>query len=139
LVTRAGDQRITPVGKLLRRSKLDELPQLINVIRGEMGIVGPRPDLPDFVLRLSQTHPEIIRLRPGITGRASLEFRDEESLLARVREDQLTQYYVTELLPRKARFDLEYAASATFVSDLKLLCATAFAVCRPNRFHPAHA
>jgi lipopolysaccharide/colanic/teichoic acid biosynthesis glycosyltransferase len=105
---------------------LDELPQLFNVIRGDMSLVGPRPDVPEFWETLKGTCPQIFELRPGVTGKASLQFRDEESLLGSIPDERLTEYYLSTLLPQKARMDLQYAKTATLLSDLKLLFATIF-------------
>jgi lipopolysaccharide/colanic/teichoic acid biosynthesis glycosyltransferase len=123
-ITRKGDSRITSVGRFLRRMKLDELPQLINVVRGEMSLVGPRPDLPQFWLTVAAGHSAIMQLRPGLTGRASLLFRDEESLLASVPENRLNEYYVSKLLPIKVGKDLEYAERSTLLSDLGTILRT---------------
>src|SRR5258708_29777053 len=81
-ITRASDPRVTPVGRFLRRWKLDELPQFVNVLRGEMSLVGPRPEAPEYVLLYSAEERSVLRVRPGITSPASLRYRDEESLLA---------------------------------------------------------
>lgn len=124
-VTRKGDSRITPLGRFLRKSKMDEFPQLINVLRGDMSLVGPRPDLPEVCETLPAEQRLIFRLRPGVTGWASLCFRNEEELLASIPEDQLDRYYVGTLFPEKARLALEYAKRATFLSDLKIVIRTA--------------
>ena len=124
LVTRSGDSRVTRVGKFLRRTKMDELPQLWNVVRGDMSLVGPRPDLPTFWPALCSCQPGIAHLRPGLTGRASLLLRDEEGLLASVPEQDLHDYYISHLLPKKARLDLEYAEAATFLSDIYIALDT---------------
>lgn len=127
-VTRAGDTRITPVGVFLRKWKLDELPQLINVIRGDMSLVGPRPDVPEFFAASSPLVRQVLRLKPGVTGWASIRFRNEEELLAQAPPDQLNAIYVNSVLPRKARLDLDYASRATFFSDFKVLLQTASAI-----------
>ncbi|MBV8674090.1 MAG: sugar transferase, partial [Acidobacteriaceae bacterium] len=116
-ITVSGDCRITRVGAFLRRYKLDELPQFWNVLKGNMSLVGPRPKLP---------HHEGLDLpyRPGITGLATLAFRDEEKILAPIPCDQLDAFYEICIKPRKARLDLEYMQSATLASDLKLLWRT---------------
>lgn len=124
LLTRKGDPRVTRIGKVLRRSKLDELPQLLNVVRGEMSLVGPRPDLPEYWQTLKPVCPRIFELRPGLTGTASLCFRNEENLLATVSADCLSEYYTSTLLPTKAKMDLQYAETATLLSDVKVLLAT---------------
>jgi lipopolysaccharide/colanic/teichoic acid biosynthesis glycosyltransferase len=127
-VTRSGDVRITVLGKMLRASKLDELPQLINVLRGEMSMVGPRPDLERVWNQTGAWKQEIFALKPGVTGAASLVFRNEEKFLLGVPLDRVDQFYITHLLTRKAEIDLNYAAHASFWSDLRLLLATIFRV-----------
>lgn len=118
-VTVKGDSRLTRLGKLLRRSKLDELPQFLNVLRGDMSMVGPRPKL---------AHHEKMDLtcRPGITGAATLVFAREEELLAQIDVDEIEQYTIEVLNPLKARLDSAYAANGTFMSDLRLLACTVF-------------
>jgi len=117
-ITVTGDTRITPVGALLRRYKLDELPQFWNVLRGDMCLVGPRPKLP---------HHEALHMdcRPGITGAATLAFRNEEDFLSEIPEEQLEVFYEMFVKPTKARLDLEYMRTATFAGDLKILWRTA--------------
>ena len=127
-LTQAGDRRVTRVGRLLRQWKLDELPQLLNVLRGEMSLVGPRPDLPRYMATLPPSHAAVLSLRPGVTGAASLTFRDEESVLGRVPANDLQRFYTAELLPQKAGMDLEYARRASFLSDLGIIFRTAFRV-----------
>jgi lipopolysaccharide/colanic/teichoic acid biosynthesis glycosyltransferase len=119
-ITVTGDVRITPVGALLRRYKLDELPQFWNVLRGDMSLVGPRPKLP---------HHEALHMtcRPGITGVATLAFRKEEEFLSEIPEDQLETFYEMFVKPAKAQLDLEYMRTATLASDLKVLWRTASA------------
>ncbi len=116
-VTRAGDSRLTPIGGFLRRAKLDELPQLVNVLRGHMSLVGPRPKLPHH-----QTYT--LRVRPGLTGAASLAFRDEERFLHHVPEHALDLCQINLLMPLKRELDDEYLADASFLSDLSLLWKT---------------
>ena len=127
-VTRSGDMRITALGKILRASKMDELPQLINVLRGEMSMVGPRPDMERFWSQSGGWQREVLALKPGITGAASLVFRNEEKFLLGVPLDKVDKFYITHLLTRKAEIDLSYAAHAGFWSDLKLMLATIFRV-----------
>lgn len=116
-ITVVGDSRITPVGAFLRRYKLDEIPQFWNVLRGDMGLVGPRPKLP---------HHEALHMegRPGITGVATLAFRREEELLSKIPEQQLDSYYEERIKPAKARMDLQYIRTATFSSDIRILWRT---------------
>jgi len=129
-VTRSGDPRITSVGKLLRKWKLDELPQLINVVRGEMSLVGPRPDAPQYIRELSPQQKQVLMLSPGITGAASLRYRDEETVLSRVPANDLEHFYCTELLPAKVRLDTDYAHRANFLTDFILLLRTGAAIFR---------
>ena len=126
-ITRAGDDRITPVGGWLRRSKLDELPQLVNVFRGEMGLVGPRPEDPRYVALYSPEQKRILSARPGITSAASVRYRHEESLLVGA---DWEQHYVNEVMPAKLRIDLEYLDRRTTISDLGLLGQTFLALFR---------
>jgi lipopolysaccharide/colanic/teichoic acid biosynthesis glycosyltransferase len=121
-VTRHGDRRITRMGLILRRYKLDELPQLVNVLFGDMSLVGPRPKLPDHH---QDEHVVRVPYRPGITGAATLIFRREEEMLRQVPEEQLEAFCVNTLTPYKARLDFNYAEDATLSTDLQLLCKTA--------------
>jgi len=123
-LTQGTDRRITGLGRVLRRCKLDELPQLWNVLRGDMSLVGPRPDLPEYCTNPMTVQVQVLRLRPGITSPASLRFSGEEDLLARVSADELASYYCSVVLPEKIRLDLEYAQRATFFSDLGVLFRT---------------
>ena len=125
-LTREGDARVTRIGRWLRKRKLDELPQLFNVLKGEMSLVGPRPDLEEFWSQASMEDRRILELTPGVTGAASLAFCDEERLLAQVPAEQLDSFYLQEILPQKARLDSEYAARATFRSDCGILLQTVF-------------
>jgi lipopolysaccharide/colanic/teichoic acid biosynthesis glycosyltransferase len=127
-VTSANDSRITPMGRVLRNTKLDELPQLFNVLLGHMSLVGPRPELPEYMNDADQQSREVLELRPGITGWATLAFRHEEELLAKVPPDQLRAVYIRELMPHKARLDLDYARRATFFTDLRVLLLTLKAI-----------
>ena len=128
-VTQAGDARVTGLGRILRKWKLDELPQLINVIRGEMSLVGPRPDLPEFINELDKaSYRSLALLTPGITGWATLHFRHEEELLANIPQEELRFYYVQKVLPRKVELDLDYASRATLRSDLMILLRTVKAI-----------
>lgn len=116
-VTKVGDARLTPVGSFLRRFKLDELPQLVNVIRGEMSLVGPRPKLPHH-------ETQILMYRPGITGAASLAFRKEEELLHSLPENVLDDYQVEVMMPVKRNLDNSYMRSSTLRSDLQIMMRT---------------
>jgi len=123
-VTRKGDSRVTAMGRVLRRARLDELPQLFNVLRGDMSLVGPRPDLPEFCQAVRPEQQRVFALRPGITGWATLHFRDEEKLLAEVPEEQTASYYVDNILAQKTKLDLDYAIRASFVEDIKIIMRT---------------
>jgi lipopolysaccharide/colanic/teichoic acid biosynthesis glycosyltransferase len=131
-LTRSGDSRVTPIGRWLRKSKLDELPQLMNVLRGDMSLVGPRPDLEEFWQRTTEPTRQALALLPGITGAACLVFRNEESLLAQIAPGQLFAFYVETLLPLKSQLDLDYAARATFFTDCGVLLRTITAAARTN-------
>jgi hypothetical protein len=121
-VTKHGDARITWIGRILRKTKLDELPQLWNVLQGDMSLVGPRPEVPRYVQRYTPEQREILRHRPGITDLASLCFRDEEALLANA--DNLEEFYIEHCLPRKLRLNREYAARANLLSDTWIILQT---------------
>lgn len=127
LVTVAGDGRITRVGKLLRASKLDELPQLLDVVEGRMSLVGPRPEVPKYVAQWPEELRDVIlSVRPGITDPMSVEFRDESELLA-AQPDPET-FYVEEILPRKARGYAAYVSTQSLCGDLRILVRTVRAV-----------
>jgi len=119
-LTRSGDPRITRFGRFLRKYKLDELPQLVNVLKGEMSLVGPRPKVP---------HLEVMEMpfRPGLTGAATLAFRCEEEMLQDIPAHELEAYYCRAIQPLKAKLDREYMRQATLASDLALLYQTATA------------
>lgn len=117
-VTTTENQRFTPVGPFLRRWKLDELPQMLNVLVGDMSMVGPRPKLPEHQVA-------DLCCRPGITGAATIAFAREEQILARLPDHHLDDYYAKVILPFKLRLDVEYMARATFLSDLRLIIDSA--------------
>lgn len=120
-VTTASDPRITPVGRWLRRYKLDELPQLINVLKGDMAFVGPRPESPQYVTYYTPEQRALLTIRPGITSPATLAHRDEEQLLD---GKDLHTAYVQDILPRKLNTDLAYFSQRTFFGDLAIILAT---------------
>ncbi|MBQ5775072.1 MAG: sugar transferase [Paludibacteraceae bacterium] len=121
-VSVAGEDRITPLGKTLRRYKLDELPELWNILIGDMSFVGPRPDVPGYADCLEGEDREILNLRPGITGPASLKYRDEEELLAKV-EDPIA-YNNEVIYPDKVRLNRYYYHHYSFVMDIRMIFAT---------------
>ena len=120
-ITIAGDRRVTRVGRVLRRSKLDELPQLLNVVKGEMSLVGPRPEHPNYVRLYTNQQRNVLRVRPGITGIASLRYRNEEDLL---RGKDAEALYRSVIMPDKLRMELDYLERRDFWSDLSLIGAT---------------
>src|SRR5438309_745333 len=126
-VTAGDDPRITRVGRVLRRSKLDELPQLLNVLRGEMSLVGPRPEDPRYVAHYTPDQREVLAVRPGMTGPTVLAFIDEEELL---RGGDAESVYLAEVMPGKLAIDLKYVRHASFGGDLMILGRTALAVLR---------
>lgn len=140
-ITVGNDWRITRVGGWLRRGRLDELPQLLNVLTGEMSFVGPRPEVPEFVRGYDAEQRHVLDYRPGITDPASLRFRDEAALLAG-REEPLA-FYAEQVLPEKLRLSLAYARRATPLTDLGVILATVGALGssswtpRPGRSGPA--
>ena len=107
-VTAGGDPRITGMGRLLRRTKLDELPQLWNVLKGDMSLVGPRPEVPEFAEMFPEQYARILNVRPGITHRATLAFRTEEQILADVQVDEPRNFYIDRVMPRKLAMYEEY-------------------------------
>ncbi len=121
-ITVEGDQRITCLGSWLRRTKLDELPQLINVARGEMTFVGPRPEVERYVRWYSDDQKEVLQLVPGITDPAAIRYRYESQLLAESCDPEQT--YITEIMPDKIRINLQYAAEAHLISDLFVIVKT---------------
>ena len=116
-----GDRRLTRVGALLMRTRLDELPQLWHVLRGEMSLVGPRPEDPAFVARWAEEYEEVLRVRPGLTGWTQVAFADEARILGQ--RDPVARY-VEAILPQKVQLDRLYAANRSLRADLRILAAT---------------
>lgn len=121
-ITVGADSRITPLGRVLRRYKLDEFPQLLNVLSGEMSLVGPRPEVAEYVELYTASQREVLKLKPGITDPASFAFHDEAEILAKAEDPR--KFYRDRLMPEKIRINLEYAAKATLYSDFVLILAT---------------
>ncbi|MBD5215769.1 MAG: sugar transferase [Bacteroidales bacterium] len=121
-VSVAGESRITPLGAKLRKYKLDELPELWNVLIGDMSFVGPRPDVPGYADQLQGDAREVLKLRPGITGPASLKYRDEEELLARQADPQ--KYNDEVIFPDKVRINRYYLHNYSFVKDVQIIICT---------------
>ena len=114
-LTVANDRRITRMGKLLRKFKLDEFPQFLNVIAGQMSVVGPRPEVKEFVDLYSDSQREILRVKPGITDEASLAYFDENNMLSNSSNPKLT--YIEEIMPRKIEINLKYISDKSWYSD----------------------
>jgi lipopolysaccharide/colanic/teichoic acid biosynthesis glycosyltransferase len=121
-VSVAGEARITPLGAVLRKYKLDELPELWNVLISDMSFVGPRPDVPGYADQLTGDDREVLNLRPGITGPASLKYRDEEELLARQTDPQ--KYNDEVIFPDKVRINRYYLHHYSFVKDIQMIFCT---------------
>ncbi len=122
LVTTGGDKRVTGIGRILRKTKIDELPQLINVLKGDMSLVGPRPEVEKYVKLYEKDYDEILSVRPGITDISSIEFRDEESVLKA--QDNPEEYYRQVLLPIKIGYARKYIKHMSFFFDIKLIFIT---------------
>jgi len=122
MLTAGRDPRITGIGHLLRKTKFDELPQLFNVLWGEMSLVGPRPEVPRYVNMFRRDYEEILSVRPGITDLASLKYRDEQRILGLAVDPE--QEYVTRILPDKITLAKEHIRQSSFVFDLSLLMRT---------------
>ena len=121
-VSVAGESRITPLGAKLRKYKLDELPELWNVLIGDMSFVGPRPDVPGYADQLKGNNRRVLKLRPGITGPASMKYRNEEEILASV--DDPVKYNDEVIFPDKVRINLYYLDHQSFWMDIKLIICT---------------
>jgi lipopolysaccharide/colanic/teichoic acid biosynthesis glycosyltransferase len=134
LITAAGDSRVTPVGLILRKFKLDELPQLVNVLTGDMSLVGPRPEVPEFVRMDAPIWQAVLQVCPGLTDFATLLYRDEEKVLASSSDP--AAFYRETVLPAKLILNLGYLRCRSFRSDLKLLFLTVFYSLFPGRFDP---
>jgi lipopolysaccharide/colanic/teichoic acid biosynthesis glycosyltransferase len=133
-ITTAGDGRITGTGAWLRKFKLDELPQLFNVLRGEMSLVGPRPEVPDYVDARSPMWQAVLQVRPGITDLATLVYRNEEQLLEGFSDAD--KFYREALLPAKLGLNLAYIRTRSFWQDIRLICLTVRYSLSPERFTP---
>ena len=121
-ITSAGDPRITRLGAFLRKHKLDEWPQLFNVLKGEMSLVGPRPEVPQYVSAFREDYQEILQIRPGMTDFAALAFRDESQILAQSQNPELA--YLRQILPQKIKYYKKYLKEMSFKTDLSLIVLT---------------
>lgn len=125
-ITSARDRRVTSVGALLRRTKVDEIPQLWNVVRGEMSLVGPRPEHPKYVAFYTPEQRTVLSVAPGITSPTSLKFRHEEELLGRQPDPE--RFYVEQLMPEKLSIDLKYVENLSMRNDLSLIFSSVIAM-----------
>ena len=121
-ITSGDDPRITKIGRFIRKTKIDELPQLINVIKGEMSLVGPRPEVKKYVELKKDEYKKVLSVRPGITDLAAIEFRDEEKLLQGYKNKE--KAYINEILPRKIALYNKYIDNISFISDIKIILQT---------------
>jgi lipopolysaccharide/colanic/teichoic acid biosynthesis glycosyltransferase len=128
-ITTGDDRRITRIGRFLRHYKLDELPQLVNVLKGEMSLVGPRPEAPYYVALYTPEQRQVLTVKPGITGLAAIEYRHEARLL---QSATLADVYEREIMPAKLKLDLEYIRRRSFLYDLQLLARTALTLFSRN-------
>ncbi|MFC1751830.1 sugar transferase [Thermoproteota archaeon] len=123
-VTQKGDPRITRIGRFLRVTKMDELPQLFNVLKGDMSLVGPRPEIDYYVSKFKVDYKDILKIKPGITDYAALFFRNEEAVLGRYSDFE--QAYQKEILPKKIELYKTYLSQISLLTDLKLILLTVF-------------
>lgn len=121
-VTSGDDPRITKVGKIIRRTKIDELPQLINVIKGDMSLVGPRPEVIKFVKEKKEEYTKILSVRPGITDNAAIAYRDEETIMNQYENKE--KAYIEIVLPEKIKLYNEYLQNISLINDIKLILKT---------------
>jgi lipopolysaccharide/colanic/teichoic acid biosynthesis glycosyltransferase len=127
----SADSRITRLGRMLRATKIDELPQLFNVVKGDMSLVGPRPEVAEYVNLFHDDYEAILEVRPGMTDFASLEYRDEAVLLEQAADP--VDEYTHHILPAKIRLAREYVRRASLPVDVELIVRTVLLVCRPSR------
>jgi lipopolysaccharide/colanic/teichoic acid biosynthesis glycosyltransferase len=125
-ITKGGDQRITKIGRFLRKTKLDELPQLWNVIKGELSLVGPRPEVEKYISFYKDDYKEILKIRPGITDYAAIKFRNEEEILAK--SEDVEKAYIENVLPEKIKLYKTYLNEIGFLTDLKVIFKTLWAI-----------
>lgn len=125
-ITVGRDSRITKSGHVLRKTKLDELPQLFNVLTGEMSFVGPRPEVPRYVEMYDENQKSILKVRPGITDLASIKYRNENDLLAKSLDPEAT--YINEIMPKKIELNIEYLKNMSVLYDIKLIIRTVLVV-----------
>jgi len=125
-ITKGGDQRITKIGKFLRKYKLDELPQLWNVVKGELSLVGPRPEVEKYISFYKDDYKEILKIRPGITDYAAIKFKNEEEILAKF--EDVEKAYIENVLPEKIKLYKTYLNEIGFLTDLKIISKTLWGI-----------
>jgi lipopolysaccharide/colanic/teichoic acid biosynthesis glycosyltransferase len=128
-ITSSGDERVTRVGRILRKTKLDEIPQLWNVLKGEMSLIGPRPEDPRYVALYNNEQKRILDVRPGLSSPASIQFRNEEEIL-QCSGRSVEEFYIQTVMPAKLKLDLKYLDNQSFTRDLEICFKTALAVFR---------
>lgn len=130
-ITQRSDPRITRIGKILREIKIDEIPQLWNVIRGDMSLVGPRPEDPRYVEKYNEEQRKVLLVKPGLSSPASIHYRNEEKLLVG-QADNLEEYYIRSVMPEKLKIDLDYVENRSLMRDVAICLRTAFTVLKWN-------
>ncbi|MGE0267500.1 MAG: sugar transferase [Candidatus Omnitrophota bacterium] len=133
-VTTGNDPRITPIGRILRKTKLDELPQLFNVMRGDMSFIGPRPDVPEITAKYTPQMKKIFSVRPGITSVATLHFRQEEEILAKIKDPD--RFYDERVVPLKVALAMEHVERNSFLFDLLILMQTVWVLLPLGKIWP---
>lgn len=126
LITVGNDSRVTRVGRFIRKTKIDEFPQLINILKGEMSVVGPRPEVPKYVAFYSESQKNVLSVRPGLTDYASLKYFDEQKILGQAPDPE--KVYVESIMPNKLRLNLEYIHKRSFWLDFTLVFRTIFRI-----------
>ncbi|MGG7178135.1 sugar transferase [Clostridium paraputrificum] len=121
-ITVGEDKRITPIGRTLRKYKIDELPQLFNVFKGDMSLVGPRPEVPVYVNMYTEEQMKVLDVRPGITDLASLRYRDENDVLGSVENPE--EYYINVIMPDKLKLNMEYISKSSVFFDISIIIKT---------------
>lgn len=125
-ITVGADKRITSIGKFLRKTKLDELPQLFNIVMGDMSFVGPRPEVPKYVAMYTQEQREILKVRAGITDYASIYFSNESEILGEQKEPE--KFYIEKIMPYKIKLNKKYIKEAGLLTDIKIIFLTIFKI-----------
>lgn len=132
-----GDKRITNCGNVLRKTKLDEMPQLLNVIKGDMSFVGPRPEVQHYVDKYTDHQKQVLKLKPGITDEASIQYVDESAVLSKSENPE--QFYIEVVMPEKIRINLDYAKHSNLWTDIKVVFRTVFRVLNVHKADASNA